>query len=166
MWTFTTDPSVLDAQEALRTLARRWHVLHRSMIRIKPHLRYVKVLEFTKSGLPHLHVITPEYIDWHKLHPHVKRLLFGKILNVIHIPPGKASWYVAKYAAKALYSNGATIPDAVRMWSATVGFLVSWGSIAPRSDLVFVAITRVTRHVIEAYYRNGTIDAHSNRDGP
>jgi hypothetical protein len=152
LWTITTDPSVLDKAEALRTINKRWHVVHRSLTRLCPGLTYFRVIEFTRSGLPHIHLVTPRFLPWKQVQKFVTASGFGRILHVRPLPTETAIHYVAKYTMKALYTNESPRLDGLRLWAATVGFLVAWSKIAPRSDLAFVALTWINQRAVNDYW--------------
>lgn len=122
-WTITTDPNVLDPLEALQTLNRRWHVVHRTLIRICPNFRYFRVLEFTESGLPHIHFITDSYIPWSQFQSILIKHKFGKVLHFKPLPIRAAINYLCKYVTKGVYQTDHPYDFHGRFWAATIGLL-------------------------------------------
>jgi hypothetical protein len=127
-WTITTDPGILSPEEALQTMARRWHLVCRNLLRHYPHLRFFKVLEFTQSGLPHFHVIFDRWVSWHVLHDCLTHEKFGRVLHFKTMPRDAALSYLTKYITKALGSFQLAHDLHIRFWSASVRFLplVTW----------------------------------------
>ena len=139
LWTFTTDPSILTPKEALDSISRRWHVLHRSLLRLSPAFPFLRVIEWTKSGLPHLHVVTTTWLPWHKVRSLACQQRFGRILNVTPVPAERAARYVGKYALKGLYDPDVCLPVGVRLWSCSNGFLLPYSRLSGPSRFRFVA---------------------------
>lgn len=123
LWTITTDPKIIDPQEALETLNRRWHVVHRSLLRIVPLLRYFRVIEFTESGLPHMHLITDTFIDWHQFQKILIAHQFGEVLHFKTLPTNAALRYATKYVSKAVYNTDTPAGYQGRFWASSVALL-------------------------------------------
>lgn len=125
MWTVTTDPKILTAEDALKTFNKRWHIVHRSLQRISPGMKYFRVIELTKSGLPHMHIIIDRFVPWHRFQSILQANKFGSVLHFARIPQKVLFGYVTKYLSKTL----GEIPDLpyklFRIWSASIGFLPS-----------------------------------------
>lgn len=125
LWTITTDPKVIDKDEALRTLNKRWHTVHRSLQRLSPGIRYFRVIELTKSGLPHMHVIFDRFIPWHRFQSYLVANQFGEVLHFKRVPQKVLFGYVTKYVSKTL-TDLPTLPYKLfRIWSASTKFLPS-----------------------------------------
>lgn len=139
-WTITTDPKILAPDEAIRTLNRRWHNVHRELMRMAPGLRYFRVTELTKSGLPHIHLITDSYLAWHTFRDLLVNHDFGHVLHYKRIPAPVAIRYLCKYIAKELYLPKSGDPIPGRRWMATRGLLptTTYHSANETWDVVFV----------------------------
>lgn len=122
-WTITTDPKVMSSADALATINRRWHLLCRELLRRYPGIKFFRVLEFTESGLPHLHVIFNKRVSWHWLQSWVIHHQFGEVLHFKKLPRGEAFAYLTKYLTKALLEYEQARLHHVRAWSASVRFL-------------------------------------------
>jgi hypothetical protein len=123
LWTITTDPKILNPEEALLSLNKRWHIVHRSLLRSVKDLRYFRVIEFTESGLPHMHLITDSFIDWNEFQRHLTRNNFGCVLHFKTLPREAAIKYVTKYITKAIYSSHTPYDYHGRFWAASLRFL-------------------------------------------
>lgn len=123
LWTITTDPSILSSDAALQSISRRWHRVCRNLYRLYPHLKYFRVLEFTKSGLPHLHVIFDQYVDWHAFRKLLMAQCFGRVLHYTTIPRDVAFGYMTKYITKSIEDGPYMRELHLRSWSASVHYL-------------------------------------------
>jgi hypothetical protein len=139
-WTITTDPKILDPGAALESMSRRWHVVHRSLIRLAPNLRYFRVIEFTKSGLPHMHFITDSFINWHSFRRLLVNQDFGNVLHFKLLPKRVAIGYATKYITKAIYDLECPSDFRGRLWSASLGFLpiISYSDGEGNWDLLWI----------------------------
>lgn len=123
MWTITTDPKILSASEALKTMNHRWHLLCRNLLREYPGIKFFRVMEFTKSGLPHLHIMFNRRVEWRVLQRLVIQQAFGKVLNFLVLPRGDAFSYMTKYITKGLAEYQRSRENHIRTWSASIRFL-------------------------------------------
>jgi hypothetical protein len=64
--------------------------------------RYVCVLEFTKAGVPHLHILFDRYIDQHWISDVWDSLGGGRIVFIKRVTIQKISCYLSKYLTKEL----------------------------------------------------------------
>lgn len=124
-WTITTDPKILSASEALKTINHRWHKLCRNLLRQYPGIKFFRVLEFTQSGLPHLHVMFNCRVEWKLLQRIVQEQGFGKVLHFKVLPRSVAFGYLTKYITKGLANYKLTREQHIRVWSASMKFLPS-----------------------------------------
>jgi hypothetical protein len=138
MWTLTTDPSVIDPSEALTTINKRFHQLMREVHREYGHIEYFKAIEFTKSGLPHIHMLTTSRLAWRRVASLARAKRFGRILWVSRMPRKIALAYASKYATKGIRPDDPTLPQRLRLWSQSRRFLPTWTDVrpAPRYALV------------------------------
>lgn len=125
MWTITTDPKVLSPGEALKTMNHRWHKLCRNLLREYPGIKFFRVMEFTESGLPHLHVMFNRRVEWKLLQRLVQAQEFGKVLNFKVLPRSVAFGYLTKYITKGLAAYPLSRENHIRCWSASMKFLPS-----------------------------------------
>lgn len=123
MWTITTDPKILSPAQAVKTMNHRWHKLCRNLLREYPGIKFFRVMEFTQSGLPHLHVMFNRRVEWRVLHRLVQQQDFGTVLNFVELPQGQAFSYMTKYITKGLAEFQQARLNKVRIWSASVRFL-------------------------------------------
>ena len=123
MWKITTDPKILDPETALRTLNRRWKRVHRNLSRLYPDFKYFRVIEFTESGLPHMHLLTSCYIDWEIFQQYLVSEDFGKVLHFTKKSLHTSLNYVCKYVAKGVYGIYLPFDFNGRMWAVSQGFL-------------------------------------------
>jgi hypothetical protein len=123
MWTITTDPSILSSDEALKSLSVRWHRVCRTLLRQYPDLKYFRVLEFTQSGLPHLHVLFDRYVDWHDFRRVLMHHCFGKVLHFTTIPKDSGFSYLTKYLTKSIHQSPYMRQLHLRSWSASLHFI-------------------------------------------
>jgi hypothetical protein len=123
MWTVTTDPSILSSDEALRSISVRWHHVLRNLRRHYPQLRYFRVIELTKSGLPHMHILFDQYVDWHLFRKALMRADFGRVLHFKKLPKAAAITYLTKYVTKSLHEVPYLRQLRLRTWAASIHFL-------------------------------------------
>lgn len=118
-WVVTTDPKTIDPLEALETINRRWHLVHRSLSRIVPHLRYFKILELTKSGLPHLHILTDCFIPKKQFEAILIHHRFGEFVSYVPFDSGRATAYITKYINKCAYNTDVPPGWPAKSWSSS-----------------------------------------------
>lgn len=133
-WTITTDPKVIDAGLALRTLQKRWNNVNRSAKRISPGFKYFKVIELTKKGFPHVHFLTDQYIDWDKIRKILVLNKFGHVVHFKELPTGQAVKYAIKYIAKHMNSYYYNDDMPSRIWTSSQGLLPMLSSSDGRGD--------------------------------
>jgi len=140
MWTVTTDPKLLSRSEALESLNHRWKRVHRNIARIYPDFKYFRVIEFTKSGLPHMHILTSCFIPWDIFQKYLIAEDFGKVLQFVKIPLHTGLNYITKYISKGLY--GSSVPEWYkgRMWAVSQSFLpqITYGDGQGEWDLFWI----------------------------
>lgn len=124
-WTITTDPKILSASEALKTMNYRWHKLCRNLLRQYPGIKFFRVMEFTESGLPHLHVMFNQRVEWKLLQRIVQAQGFGEVLHFKVLPRSVAFGYLTKYLTKGLANYDLSRENHIRTWSASMKFLPS-----------------------------------------
>lgn len=140
MWTITTDPKILSPQEALRTLHKRWHLVARGLLRLRPDIRWFKCLELTESGLPHLHLITDKFIDWHAFQSLLVKAHFGEVLHFTRADEHRAIIYCTKYVSKLPFTSEQPQDWPVRTWSATNHLLPVFAFVDPDGQWLLVYV--------------------------
>lgn len=147
MWTITTDPSVLSSDEALQSISRRWHRVCRTLYRHYPTLKYFRVLEFTQSGLPHLHVLFNQYVEWHKFRQLLVRHCFGRVLHFKCLPREGAFSYLTKYLTKGIEVMPYMRYIHMRSWSSSTHYLPAIKYFAQGTEFDLVWIGPLDWHV-------------------
>lgn len=96
--------AALTPEQAREQIARAWNVaLHRLRRRYKKRIEYFVVVETTKSGWPHLHILLRgPWIDQAYLSKVMKELIDAPIVDIRKIDnKGRAVAYVSKYISKS-----------------------------------------------------------------
>lgn len=104
--TLTINPRVGDDPESrLRLLARAWRLCVKRLRRLNPNvpLEYLAIVEETKKGEPHLHILARcDYIPQKLLSSIMAELIDSPIVDIRLIRnQGEVIRYVAKYITKA-----------------------------------------------------------------
>lgn len=165
LWTITTDPSTIDPAEARSTINKRWHIVHRSIYRLCPKFHYFKIVELTKSGLPHIHFITDCYIDWKLLQPLLIKAKFGKVLHFKPVPADAGNRYVCKYILKCVYNTALPFALPSRLWGASRGLFVSKSSFLFEGKWAIVWMSD-SLAITEASYQNSLSYGESPAHAP
>lgn len=121
--TLTHKPRPGQTQEAaLRELRHNWHTLHKAIDRLKQgtKIQYVAIVEWTKAGQPHLHILfAGPYIQQRKLSGMWRHINNSPIVDIRAVKEHeKTAHYLAKYLTK---DNAC--PPRMRRWSCSRGFL-------------------------------------------
>ena len=140
MWTLTTDPKRISADEALRTIAKRWHVIHRALLHYNPGFKYFKVIELTKAGFVHVHFLTNHYIPFYAFHRIVQKNLFGVKLRYDPIPRDNVIKYASKYITKTFEAVKSLLSHSIRVWTASTAFLPIVKYFDPDGDWKLVIV--------------------------
>lgn len=90
---------------------------------MQPRLRYLKVIELTKSGLPHIHFLTDMFIEFHQLRSIVTRFHFGEQLNFEKVDTHRAVGYACKYLTKSFTAVHQIRKFTSRIWTASNFFV-------------------------------------------
>lgn len=140
LWTITSDPYDMPWSEHWKTLKARWHIAHRTLIRLCPNFRYFMVVERTKNDYPHLHIITDSYIDWHRFQQLLIKTKFGRVLDFERREKSKAIRYATKYATKAVTDEKSAMMNGMRLWSTSIYFLPTVVMHDPEGDWILTYI--------------------------
>jgi hypothetical protein len=100
--TLTLDPSKIDgdAVRYLRKVFNKWRV---SLLRkFKSAVTYIAILEFHKSGIPHLHILIDRFIPQAWISSSWSVLGGGGIVDVRYVDVHRIAHYLAKYLTKEL----------------------------------------------------------------
>jgi hypothetical protein len=112
--TLTLDPSKIEGDPVryLRVVFSKFRVyLYRKHGK---SIKYITVLEFHKSGIPHLHVLLDRYIEQQWISESWSRLGGGKIVHITQVDVRRIANYLAKYLTKDLML---TTPKGTRLTS-------------------------------------------------
>jgi len=100
--TLTLDPAKIEGDPVpyLRVVFSKFRVyLHRKYNR---PIKYIAVLEFHKSGVPHLHVLVDRYIPQAWISESWSALGGGNIVDIRQVDVHRIGHYLAKYLTKEL----------------------------------------------------------------
>ena len=100
--TLTLDPAKI-AGEPVRYLRRVFNKF-RIYLRRKygVSVKYIAVLEFHKSGVPHLHLLVDRFIPWNWITDSWSALGGGRIVLIKYVDVHRISRYLSKYLTKEL----------------------------------------------------------------
>lgn len=119
--TLRPDPS-LTPQDHLRIANRAWSIIWRRLRRKHGNaaVGYAKIVELTKAGTPHLHIIVScPWIEQRWLSAAWQHLTGSFIVDVRTVKARKGvSGYLTSYLTKAL-----AVPPGMRKWSAARGYV-------------------------------------------
>ncbi len=100
--TLTLDPSRIEGDPAryLRSVFNKYRVY---LLRKYGHsIKYIAILEFHKSGIPHLHVLVDRYIAQAWISDSWSALGGGNIVDIRYVDVHRIAHYLAKYLTKEL----------------------------------------------------------------
>ncbi len=103
-------------------MRKDWHTLHKALDRLnkKRKITYVCIVEWTKAGEPHLHILMDgPYIAQRRLSGAWRRIHNSPIVDIRRVKSDSAAClYLTKYLTK-----DTRCPYRMRRWSSTRGFL-------------------------------------------
>ena len=100
--TLTLDPSKIEG-DPVRYLRRVFNKFRVSLLRkFKCTVNYIAILEFHKSGIPHLHVLVDRFILQQWISEAWSALGGGEIVDIRFVDVHRISHYLAKYLTKEL----------------------------------------------------------------
>ena len=100
--TLTLDPSKIEG-DPVRYLRRVFNKFRVSLLRkFKCTVNYIAILEFHKSGIPHLHVLVDRFILQRWISEAWSALGGGGIVDIRFVDVHRISHYLAKYLTKEL----------------------------------------------------------------
>jgi hypothetical protein len=100
--TLTLDPSKIEG-DPVRYLRRVFNKFRVSLLRkFKCTVNYIAILEFHKSGIPHLHVLIDRFIAQRWISEAWSALGGGEIVDIRFVDVQRISHYLAKYLTKEL----------------------------------------------------------------
>jgi hypothetical protein len=100
--TLTLDPSKIEG-DPVRYLRRVFNKFRVSLLRkFKCSVTYIAILEFHKSGIPHLHVLIDRFILQRWISESWSALGGGGIVDIRYVDVHRISHYLAKYLTKEL----------------------------------------------------------------
>lgn len=95
--TLTIDPKRTSLAESLSTLSHLWDCFAKRLRRRFPDIKFIRVVEFHKSGYPHLHLIVDQYIYKPWIVANWTSLGGGSIVDIQQIKSKNVGRYVAGY---------------------------------------------------------------------
>lgn len=95
--TLTIDPKRTTLPESLNTLSHLWDQFSKRLRRRFKDLKYIRVVEFNKSGYPHLHLIIDQYIYKPWIIANWSDLGGGTIVDIQQIKGKNVGRYVSGY---------------------------------------------------------------------
>lgn len=100
--TLTLDPRKLEGKRPTRHLMAVWRKFRVYLQReLGQSVSFIWVLEFHKSGRPHLHVLVNRFIRQGWISSAWDRLGGGRIVDIRHVADlDKVGWYLGKYLSK------------------------------------------------------------------
>ena len=100
-WTFTLDPKMLPelttTEARVKYLRKLWNKFLTALRRDNPGLKLITVLEFHKSGWPHLHVLLDRYLKWDRVQKRWHRYGGGQHVHVKYVDVHRVAAYLSKY---------------------------------------------------------------------
>jgi hypothetical protein len=153
--TLRPDPN-LTAREQLAVANRSWSILWRRYRRkFGPRaVGYAKIVELTKAGTPHLHIIAEmPFIHARALSADWQRLTGAFIVDIRRVKSQRGvAIYLSSYLTKAL-----AVPEGMRKWSAARGFVpplppheLEEGEIAPVARFARASLDAVVQSYMDA----------------
>lgn len=157
--TLRADPNV-PAAEQLHKANRAWSILWRRYRRQfgERAVGYAKIVELTKAGTPHLHIIANvPYIHHTALSAAWRELTGSFIVDIRKVDDRRGvAGYLSNYLTKAL-----DVPTGMRKWSAARGFVppaplreLEPDEIAPVASFQPVSADNLARTYLERGYRS------------
>ena len=100
--TLTLDPAKIAGQPVryLRQVFNKFRTYLRRKYEVL--VKYIAVLEFQKSGIPHLHLLVDRYIPWSWITGSWSALGGGKIVDIKYVDVHRVARYLSKYLTKEL----------------------------------------------------------------
>ncbi len=95
--TLTLDPKTISLADSLRRLSHLWDIFSKALRRNYPDLKYIKVIEFHKSGYPHLHIIFNKYIPKAQISKLWVSRGGGEIIDIKQIKTKQIANYISGY---------------------------------------------------------------------
>lgn len=137
---------------------KAWDIALKRIRRIHPFIKYFKVLEYTKKGMPHLHIIT----DVRLTKKYLKTIWYDITKTSFIVDIGKLRQksynYVLKYALKihdAKNSSDFVIPKGHRFYSHTRGLLEV---IHKESKYTLIAVSKYIMKLLLELHERGLND--------
>jgi hypothetical protein len=86
--------------ETFKEISSSWNRLRTLLVKTFGAIKYVKVLEFHKSGMPHFHILCNRFIPQRWLSARAARAGFGRVCDIRHVDDRGGFFYVLKYLSK------------------------------------------------------------------
>jgi hypothetical protein len=103
--TLTLDPSLIEGDPVryLRRVFDKFRVYLRR--KYGAPVKYIAVLEFHKSGIPHLHLLVDQFIHWEWIRAAWSALGGGTFVDIRFVDVHRISRYLSKYLTKELLQS-------------------------------------------------------------
>ena len=115
--TLTLDPSKLEpGDDAVKHLKKTWRKFRVYLKRkFKRSVSFIAVMEYHKSGVPHMHVLVDRFIKQSWISANWSRLGGGRIVDIRYVADLETvGWYIGKYLSK---DGILRVPKGVRRYS-------------------------------------------------
>lgn len=148
--TLTLRPSpTLSASEQLALANHAWSILWRRLRRLHPNARlgYAKIVELTKQGTPHLHILVESpFLAQRWLSQQWRELTGSYIVDIRKVKSRRAlTGYLTAYLTKAMQ-----VPPGHRKWSSSKGWVppleekeLEPGELKPNAHYFSAAVAEV-----------------------
>lgn len=101
MMTLTFDNRAPDPLENPKYYSLAWNTFLKRLRRKYPTIRFARVVELTRSGRPHFHVLLDRYVPQRYVSWAFASCGGGKVADCRYIDPGRAGHYITKYVTKS-----------------------------------------------------------------
>lgn len=101
MITLTFDNRAPDPYVDPKYYTTTWNTFLKRLRRKYPKLKFARVVELTRTGRPHFHVLVDQYIPQRYVSWAFAECGGGKVADCRYVDPGRAGRYIAKYVTKS-----------------------------------------------------------------
>lgn len=146
--TLTLDPSKLEGQDGGRYLRGVW-AKFRTYLRRQYGTapKFISVVEATKAGTPHLHLLLDRYLPQHWISDKWSRLGGGRIVFIEQVHDlEKCGWYLGKYLTKEMIGSDAGL---LRRVTTSRGIRLQVPREGTTWDVMFAPLEEMRRRVVD-----------------
>lgn len=105
MITLTFDASAPSPLADPKYYSLAWDTFLKRLRRRYPQLRFARLVELTKSGRPHFHILVNQYIPQKYISWAFAECGGGSVADIRYVDPGRSAIYVTKYITKSHISD-------------------------------------------------------------